>query len=206
MKKYLKLFMEQIVKIKSHHSHKTLHPNLAKIRTFFDANGIRLLTKRDSELKPIAESISADLLLQVYCAIYENIPHESKISKTSLIENYFDKVFGAENTFNQLLNAFRLHKYVRGENKKIASQHDFIAHGEYAILYTLVCFEPAQKGNINYETIQLSYEKSIELLDTRSRDIKDSGKTLHNYFKSKQSTDDINKAMHSFALATAGNG
>lgn len=177
---------------------KSLNPNIKKIKIFFAEHDISLITKRDSEEKVKNNSISSDLLLQIYWAIYGDEPHRSKISKTTLINDKFDEVFNNENTHKNLITSFRIYKFVYNKVKELTNG-DIINHGLFSILYTIVLVSPKLKTAYDETLIIDAYIKGIRILESVISQQRKLNKDFspHNFFKSKKSTIEIQEYVKS---------
>lgn len=176
---------------------KSLNPKVNKIKDLFKEYDINLITKRDSEYEKKPYEITAELLLQIYCAMYEKIPHKSKISKSRLIQDYFDNVYGNTEIFKDLLNCVCYYYFINSQKNK---QSEFTIkqlhiHGVYAILYTMFSLKQNELTSISTDNKQLkdTYEKTLKILNEI---IKDQQKNIdfsfHNFFKALKSTTLIN--------------
>ena len=167
-------------------------PNLNNIKLFFEQNGISLVTKRDSEEKKLKYSISSDRLLQIYCSIYKKVPHKAKISKTKLIEEYYEEVYSNPNSFKELLLSYRLYFNIEGKHKKSITDHS--RHSLFSVLFYMSLIDP-DILNINKEfnlnEVNKIYIKSMTDIDNIINIYSskpNSNYTHHNFFKSEKST------------------
>lgn len=174
---------------------KSLNQNLRQIKTFFELNHISLLIQRDSAEIKKPDSINSDLLLQVYCSFYKEIPHEAKTSKEKLIQNYYDDVFKNNTISKNLLIAYKVYKYVKDENKK--KEDEFIKHAMFSILYLIGIIEPNIKNEYNEDIASKAYNESLKIISSTIVQENSTQKnfTFNNFFKSGHSTTTL-KTMH----------
>lgn len=171
---------------------KSTNENLKKIKEFFNLQNISMLIQRDIEETKKEKSINSDFLLQIYCSIYKRIPHRSKISKSKLIEDYYDEVYSNPNIHNDLLNSFYIYEYVRTENKKMTQSH--LNHSLYSMLYLIGIIEPKLQEGFDKCLIEKSYKEALNILDeiVENQSKNDKDYTHHNFFKAEKSTIAIN--------------
>lgn len=174
---------------------KSLNPNIRKIKQFFAENDISLLTKRDSEVKISGRSISSDLLLQIYWAIYGDTPHKSKRSKTKLLEEKFDDIFSSISEHKNLLASYKTYNYVSSKIKSLDAE--IAKHGLYSLLFTMAQISPAIKNEYDEQVAKDAYKKAAEVLRgvIEEQKSKDSAFSAHNFFKSQKSTSEILNAL-----------
>lgn len=177
---------------------KSSNINLKKIKEFFKENNISLLIKRDIEEEKLEKSINSDLLLQIYCASYMEIPHKSKISKNKLIEDYYDDVYSNANIHKELLNSFNVYDFVKANNRNLKYEH--LNHSTFSILYLIYKLRPELKNEINLKLLDETYKKAIDILNkiVDEQKNKDENYSHHNFFKSEKSTTAINEYLKKY--------
>ena len=168
---------------------KSTNTNLRKIKEFFYENNISLLINRDIEEEKLPLSINSDTLLQLYCSLYEGIPHKAKISISKLIEDYYDDIYNMHNIHTRLLNTFKIYQTIKNKNKN----HSDIAHLKHSLLsllFLIGLLSPSVKDNYNENLIIETYNKALNILNkiVEEQKSKDSNYSNHNFFKSERST------------------
>ncbi|MGL4987456.1 MAG: AIPR family protein [Treponemataceae bacterium] len=174
---------------------KSINSNLKKIKEFFDQQNISLLIQRNSEEKKHSLAINSDFLLQIYCAIFENIPHKSKISKSRIIEEYYDRIYNNECIHNELLTSFHLYNYIKNKNMQNA-ECGHLRHSIYAMLYIMTQKHPYLKKSFKETTAEKAYSEAITILEEITTQEKNKPDySHHNFFKSENSITCINNYL-----------
>lgn len=175
---------------------KSTNPNLKKIKNLFAQKEISLLIQRNCEEKKNKLAINSDFLLQLYCAIFKEIPHKSKISKNSIIDDYYDEVYSDPTSADKLLNSFYLYNYVQNMNKE-NKDVSHLKHSLYSMLYIMTKKNPTLKESFDIEIAKKAYEYAKEILQeiTESEKSKTKDYTHNNFFKSEYSTRVINNYL-----------
>lgn len=174
---------------------KSNNKNLKLLKRYFATKNITLIIKRDIEEEICKKSINSELLLQVYCAIYKEIPHRSKISKSRLTETYYDEVYSSENNVEDLLRAFQLYDFTKEKNKHHDEEH--LLHSIYAMLYVMTKRDPNLKSLFDEEKAEIAYDYAIKFLTSLTKEQKNSNTNYshHNFFKSELSTKLIDQKL-----------
>ena len=172
---------------------------LKTLQEFFKSHNIYFIYKRDSELPPSKSSIRSETLLQVYCSIYEGVPHAAKISTTRLIEKYFDYVYDKEENAEKLLNAYQLFDFSKSEEKKYSEK--FLVHSRLSILYLMSKIDQSLLTKFDKAKAEAAYKTAVDYLIqiTVAEKGNNASFSYHNFFKSERSTrciDDFLKKLN----------
>ena len=173
----------------------SLNENLLKVKQYFRDKGVALVVKRDSEVRYTNQSISSELLLQVHCAIHDNLPHKSKVSKTKLIEERFENVFSDNVDASAIFNSFVLYKVTSSNLKAKNIESEISTHGIYALLNCIKRCDPSLIVDFEEHKFETAFDKAIEkirqlILEARGNKVKEF--TPNNYFKSADIANDLN--------------
>ncbi len=173
---------------------KSLHPNVRKIKQYFNDNDVILVTKRDSEIKLSSRSITAEFLLQVYWAIFGGEPHKSKASKSKLVDDLYDEVYGADNTYKDLYTSYLIYEDVK-KKIQLISNYEIKDHGLYSVLYAMVKIFPKLKAGYDKNISASAFEATIRVIeDVINKEKQNPLFSAHNFFKSHKSTQLIRRA------------
>lgn len=174
---------------------KSGNKNLRLLRQYFENQGVSLVIQRDVEEELLPESINSELLLQVYCAIYKEIPHRSKISKSKLTEDFYDIVYDDTTIATELFAAYKLYDFTKKENKKHTEEH--LLHSIYAMLFVMTKKYPELKRAFAGDVANKAYEWALNFLTdlTEYQKSINESYTHHNFFKSELSKKVIEEAL-----------
>lgn len=170
--------------------HSNIH-NLKKLKEYFATENISLIIERNIEENLLEKQITSEKLLQIYCSIYMDIPHDSKRAKNYLVNKYYSDVYKRDDKYNDLLISFYIYDCIIEKYQN--SNYEHVPHSLYSILFLMTKLYPELKKrfdkNKTIEFFDISMQKMNDIITKYRNNPIDF--TYNNFFKSQKSTEVI---------------
>ncbi|OEJ14652.1 hypothetical protein BFL38_07360 [Brachyspira hampsonii] len=166
--------------------------NLKTLKEYFAIKNISLIIERNSEENLLEKHIISEKLLQIYCSIYMDIPHEAKRAKNYLVNKYYSEVYKRDDIYNDLLISFYIYDCIIEKYQN--SNYEHVPHSLYSVLFFMTKILPELKKNFDenktIEIFNIAMDKINNIVQQyRNDNIKTF--TYTNFFKSQKSTEII---------------
>ncbi len=167
------------------------------VNKYFEQFGVGMIYKVGVDTTYYDDTITNENLLQLYAALYEGEPAKAKVSKRTIFNTYYNKVFSdsiSEKKCKELYRCYHLAKYISTINSDVYDDV-VIKNAFYSIIYCMSCIDSSiLNENIPNKIIKSkhydnAFNKSMEIINKIILDKQALLKTkfsLNNLFKSNE--------------------
>lgn len=167
------------------------------VKEYFRNYGIGMICKVGEDTTYYDDTITNEELLQVYASLYDDEPGKAKLSKRTIFNKYYSKVFADgidETMFKKLFRCYDISKFV---SDKESLDKAIVSNASFSIMYAMKKINKhVMNENIPSENVQGHFEESfsgaykviLEIIKAKQIELKTKF-SLNNLFKGNEIKD-----------------